>query len=130
LDADGDAAEVDRRDRLVVAELLPAGGSLFLGALDEALLQRDGVTVDAAELVVDDLHREVRAIRGRCADHLLSTLLVDPADVDRRLARVGLPSRPAYVLHIVRYGLVTGTARACCRRRRRGRRSGGSGAGA
>ena len=111
LDPDRHAADVDRRDVLVVAELLAAGRALFLGVLDEALLQRHGVTVDAAELLVGHLDGQIGAVgRGR-ADLLLPALLVEPPDVDRGLVGVGLAGLATHVLDVVGDGLLPRAAR-------------------
>ena len=52
------------------------------------------MTADAAEHVVDVLHRQLRAGGCEPADHDLATLLVHPADVDRRLPGSAFPRVP------------------------------------
>ena len=101
----GDCALRDHGDPLVVDELLPAGRAFLLVGLDEARDERDGMTADAAELLVDVLHRQLRPGGREATDHDLAALLVHPADVDLRLLRVGLPPRPVDVREVVRHRL-------------------------
>ena len=99
----GDGARRDHGDLLVVHELLAAGRAFFLVRLDEALDECDRMAVDATELVVDVLDGELGACGRQPADDDLAALLVDPADVDLRLLRVGLPALPMDVGEVVRH---------------------------
>ena len=58
--------------RLVVDELLPAGRAFLLVRLDEALDERDRMAADAAELIVDVPHGQLRAGGRQPADHDLT----------------------------------------------------------
>ena len=98
-----DCAFSDHADPLVVDELLPAGRAFFFVGLDEARDEHDGVTADAAELIIDVLDGQLGSGSCEGTDHDLTTLLVDPTDVDLRLLRVGLTPLPVHVREVVRH---------------------------
>ena len=85
LGADGDRAHADDLDVLVVDHLLAAGLTLLLGRRGEAREQLDGLTADAAQLLVEVLDRELGALGRARADVGRAALLVHPADGDRAL---------------------------------------------
>ena len=117
----GDGARRDDGDPLVVDELLTAGGAFLLVRLDEALDEHDRMAADASQPVVHVLHGKLRTCCREPTDHDLATLLVDPADVDLRLLRVGLPGLPLHVREVVRHRRAGGRRRrAIGLRRRRG----------
>ena len=97
----GDCAFRDHADPLVVDKLLTAGRAFLLIGLDETCDERDGMTADAAELLVDVLHRQLRPGSRQATDHDLAALLIHPADQDLRLLRVGLPPLPLDVREVV-----------------------------
>ena len=121
--ADRHRTLVDHRDRLVCQELLATRRAFLFGRADEAGLEYERMAVDAAELGVDVLDRDLRAVRRQRSDLLLAALLVDEADRHRRQRLVGWAGLAADVAQVVGHGLA---ARAAAprggRRCRRGRR--------
>jgi hypothetical protein len=92
-------------DALVGRELLPAGRALRVGVGDEAGDQLQRVAVYPAELGVDVLDRRLGAGGSQRADGARATLLVEPADGDRRQGVVGRAGLAAGVAQVVRDGL-------------------------
>ena len=101
LRADRDGADADDVDVLVVGHLLAALLALLLGRRDEAGVQRERMTVDAARVLVDVVDRELGAVGRARADVVGAALLVDEADHDRRLARVRRAGLAADVVDVV-----------------------------
>ena len=101
---DGDGPEQDDGDALVVRELLAAFRPVLLCRRGEALAEDERMPLDAAEVRVDVLRRELSALRPVGADEHLSALGVDDADHHRRELRVGLAGFTADVAEVVGNG--------------------------
>ena len=98
---DGNRAELDHADLLVVRELLAALRSFLLGGGGEAVLDDQPMPLDAAQVVVQVLNSALDPVRPARPDEHLAALGVDGADHDRRELGVSLAGLATGVLDVV-----------------------------